>query len=78
MPVLAVTKGGIVNVLRGSIIPIVGLTQGIDIPILIFCASKSIIITVVPSEPVPAVVGTPISGLNGPGTFIPLPTGGLI
>ena len=46
-----------------------------DTPALTCCPSTWVTATAVVSLPVPAVVGTAIMGLSGPGTALPPPTG---
>lgn len=64
-------------VLIGSQIPRVGLRLRWAMPVLAFLETRSKIAVPVVSEPVPAVVGTAISGFNGLVTGRPLPRGAL-
>lgn len=71
------TLGGMVAVLSGSIIPKVGLSLRLAMPVLDLVAVSSKIATPVVSLPVPAVVGIAIRGGTFPGGGIPFPRGGL-
>ena len=55
--------------------PNVGRNTRSAIPVLAFISNKSKMATPVVSLPVPAVVGTAINGLTGPGTGLPCPIG---
>ncbi len=74
-PLEAATAGGIVRVLSGSSRPSVGLRRRLAMPVLACIPVRSKMVTPVVSLPVPAVVGTAISGLSGPGTGSALPIG---
>ena len=66
---------GSVRVLSGSTSPITGRSARWEMPVLAFISSRSKMATPVVSLPVPAVVGTAISGARGPGTGRPSPMG---
>jgi len=68
MPECAVTMGGAPTVSSGSQIAWRGIMCGLATPIFISVAGSVITATGVASEPVPAVVGSAISGTLGPGT----------
>ena len=74
-PAAAVTSGGTLSVLSGSTMPSAGRSSRCDTPAFTFWSSTWVTATAVVSLPVPAVVGTAISGLSGPGTGTPRPTG---
>ena len=74
-PLDAATCGGMVFVFSGSRRPSVGLSRRLAIPVLACISVRSKMLTPVVSLPVPAVVGTAISGFSGPGTGIALPIG---
>src|SRR5262245_41108465 len=77
-PAAAVTSGGAVSVLSGSTIPTAGRRRRCETPAFTWWARTWVTATAVVSLPVPAVVGTAINGLSGPGTGRPLPTGWLM
>ena len=64
IPAEAVTSGGIVSETRGSITARVGRSRQWLMPVLTRIESTSSTHMAVLSEPVPAVVGTAISGLS--------------
>ena len=68
MPECAVTAGGAPTVSSGSQIAWRGIRCGLATPIFISVAGSVMTETGVASEPVPAVVGSAISGTIGPGT----------
>ena len=68
MPECAVTTGGAPSVSSGSQIAWRGIRCGLATPIFISVAGSVMTETGVASEPVPAVVGSAISGTTGPGT----------
>jgi hypothetical protein len=74
-PAAAVTSGGTVSVLSGSTTPRAGRSRRCETPAFTFWSTMCVTATAVVSLPVPAVVGTAISGRTGPGTGTPLPTG---
>ena len=75
MPDAAVTSGGRVIVSSGSITARVGRSRQWLMPVLTFIDRMSSTHIAVDSEPVPAVVGTAISGLSWPGGALALPIG---
>src|SRR5262245_33202310 len=74
-PLEAVTCRGMVFVFCGSRRPSVCFSLLLAIPVFACISVRSKMLTPVVSLPVPAVVGTAISGLSGPGTGIALPIG---
>ena len=68
MPECAVTTGGAPIDSSGSQIAWRGIRCGLATPIFISVAGSVMTETGVASEPVPAVVGSAISGTTGPGT----------
>ena len=64
IPAEAVTSGGIVSDSSGSITASVGRSRQWLMPVLTFIDKMSSTHIAVLSEPVPAVVGTAISGLS--------------
>ena len=68
MPECAVTTGGAPTVSSGSQIAWRGIRCGLATPIFMSVAGSVMTATGVASEPVPAVVGSAISGTIGPGT----------
>src|SRR3954469_14914072 len=68
MPECAVTTGGAPTLSTGSQIATRGIRNGEATPIFISVVGSVITDTGVASEPVPAVVGSAISGRTGPGT----------
>ena len=75
MPAAAVTSGGSVIVSSGSTTARVGRSRQWLMPVLTFIDRMSSTHIAVLSEPVPAVVGTAMSGLSGPGGAWPPPIG---
>ncbi len=74
-PAAAVTSGGAASVFSGSTMPRAGRSSRWETPAFTCWSTTWATATAVVSLPVPAVVGTAISGLSGPGTGVPLPTG---
>ena len=68
IPECAVTTGGAPTVSSGSQIAWRGIMNGLATPIFISVFGSVMTDTGVASEPVPAVVGSAISGISGPGT----------
>jgi hypothetical protein len=68
IPEWAVTTGGAPRVKSGSQMAWRGIRCELATPIFIAVAASVITATGVASEPVPAVVGSAISGRTGPGT----------
>ena len=68
MPECAVTTGGAPSVSNGSQIACRGIRCELATPIFIAVVASVMTATGVASEPVPAVVGSAISGTIGPGT----------
>ena len=75
IPDAAVTSGGSDIVSSGSTTARVGRSRQWLIPVLTFMDRMSSTHIAVDSEPVPAVVGTAISGLSWPGGTLALPIG---
>ena len=75
MPVDAVTPGGHDTVSVGSTIASEGRRYPCEIPVFVPRRGKSMIATVVTSDPVPDVVGKATTGRTGPGTGRPAPIG---
>ena len=75
MPAAAVTSGGSVIVSSGSMIARVGRSRQWLMPVFTFIDSTSSTHIAVLSEPVPAVVGTAMSGLSWPCGACALPIG---
>ena len=73
----ACTAGGMVRVFKGSHMPNVGFRARCAIPVFAFLATRSNIAVPVVSDPVPAVVGTAMSGYRGFVIGRPLPSGAL-
>mmetsp|Transcript_27274 Transcript_27274/g.70104 ORF Transcript_27274/g.70104 Transcript_27274/m.70104 type:complete len:278 (+) Transcript_27274:731-1564(+) len=76
-PLAAAIGAGMPAVLLGSTMPSVGLSSRLPMPVLARRGVWSKMATPVVSDPVPAVVGTAMSGLMGAvaGTARPAPTG---
>ena len=68
-PAIAVRDGGHVIVSSGSQIAAVAIRCGLEMPTFKIRSGSEITATGVTSEPVPAVVGTAITGRIGPGTL---------
>ena len=77
MPVDAVTPAGHETVSAGSTIASAGRRYWCEMPVFVPSRGKSMIATVVTSEPVPDVVGSATIGRTGPGTARPAPIGAL-
>jgi len=78
IPQAAVTSGGSENVRDGSTTASTGRSRACEIPVLTLRDSTSSTQIVVDSDPVPAVVGTAISGFSGRSGARPPPTGALM
>ena len=68
MPAWAVTTGGAPTVSSGSQIACRGIRWRLATPIFMSVPGSVTTATGVASEPVPAVVGSAMSGISGPGT----------